>query len=71
MPETSKPIISASLLPIGKAAKVAKPFVRKLIKESPKIYKKLSEGLGHKENIGGRIVKAEVEYGKKIKEKNK
>ena len=32
MPETSKPSISASLVPIGRAVKVAKPFVRKLIK---------------------------------------
>jgi hypothetical protein len=32
MPETSNPIISASLLPIGRAVKVANPFVRKLIK---------------------------------------
>ena len=50
----------------------AAPVVaRKLIKETPKMYKKLSEGLGHKENMGGRIVKAEVEYGKKIKEKKR
>ena len=50
----------------------AAPVVtRKLIKETPKMYKKLSEGLGHKENIGGRIVKAEVEYGKKIKEEKR
>ena len=57
------------LIPI--ITRTAPVVARKLIKESPKIYKKLSEGLGHKENIGGRIVKAEVEYGKKIKEKKK
>tara|TARA_R100001163_G_C5050036_1_gene186926 strand:- start:128 stop:349 length:222 start_codon:yes stop_codon:yes gene_type:complete len=32
MPEVSKPSISASLVPIGKVVKVAKPFVRKIIK---------------------------------------
>ena len=31
MPEVSKPSISASLVPIGKVVKVAKPFVRKII----------------------------------------
>jgi len=52
-------------------ARVAPVVARKLIKESPKIYKKLSEGLGPKGNTGGKIVKAEVEYGRKIKEKKK
>jgi len=47
--------------------RAAPTVTRKLIKESPKIYKKISEGLGH--NLGGKIVKSEVEVGRKIKEK--
>jgi hypothetical protein len=50
-------------------ARVAPVVARKLIKESPKIYKKLSSGFGSKQDIPGRIVRAEIEYTKQSKKR--